>query len=165
MDGFTVPRTPRQVRKIAPRVHLPGSHQRNLRQFCCVSTATTPMALTILPYLHRFIRKKNLTFCLVDDRAHGRSDGHYIGFSFHDRYDCLTWANYLANRFGPDCRIFLHGLSMGAATVLSCSNSDHLPSQVKGIISDARLFQRLGSSSPRNESPAPHTCISYAFIL
>lgn len=84
-----------------------------------------------------FYKKKNLTFCLVDDRAHGRSDGHYIGFSFHDRYDCLTWANYLANRFGPDCRIFLHGLSMGAATVLSCSNSDHLPSQVKGIISDA----------------------------
>ena len=75
-------------------------------------------------------------FCLVDDRAHGKSDGKYIGFGYHDRYDCLTWLDYLSKRFGNDLPVFLHGISMGAATVLSCCDSKKLPPQVCGIISD-----------------------------
>ena len=74
--------------------------------------------------------------CLVDDRAHGQSSGHFIGFGYHDRFDCLTWVNYLVRRFGGNCRIFLHGISMGGATVLSCCDARRLPPQVKGIISD-----------------------------
>ncbi|HIR00112.1 MAG TPA: alpha/beta hydrolase [Candidatus Scybalocola faecavium] len=83
-----------------------------------------------------FYLKNKYIFCLVDDRAHGQSEGKYIGFGYHDRYDCLAWANELVRRFGNRCEIFLHGISMGAATVLSCCNAKQLPSQVKGIISD-----------------------------
>ena len=72
---------------------------------------------------------------LVDERAHGRSQGSTITFGIRERYDCLLWAEYVVNRFGPDTKILLYGMSMGAATVLMASNLP-LPEQVKGIVAD-----------------------------
>ncbi len=72
---------------------------------------------------------------MPDNRGHGKSDGNYIGFGWHDRQDCLRWIDYLVGRVGTDSSIFLHGVSMGGATVLMTSG-ETLPAQVKGIISD-----------------------------
>lgn len=83
-----------------------------------------------------FYHKQGYYLCLPDDRAHGKSDGSYIGFGYHDRFDCLAWCKYLVRRFGENCSIYLHGISMGSATVLSCCDDTQLPLQVKGIIAD-----------------------------
>ncbi|AFS70680.1 MULTISPECIES: alpha/beta hydrolase [Exiguobacterium] len=72
---------------------------------------------------------------MPDNRGHGKSEGHYIGFGWHDREDCLCWTEYLIERLGQDSAIFLHGVSMGGATVLMTSG-EVLPAQIKGIISD-----------------------------
>ena len=85
-----------------------------------------------------------LTGCnvlLVDQRSHGLSDGTVISFGIKERYDAVSWANYVVERFGNDVKILLSGVSMGAATVLMASNLE-LPSNVKGIIADC------GFSSP-----------------
>lgn len=79
-----------------------------------------------------------LTGCnvlLVDQRAHGRSDGQSITFGILERFDVVAWANYIVDRFGSDVKILLSGVSMGAATVLMASDLD-LPPNVKGIIAD-----------------------------
>jgi len=72
---------------------------------------------------------------MPDNRGHGKSDGNYIGFGWHDREDCLRWTEYLVARLGRESAIFLHGVSMGGATVLMTSG-ELLPPQIKGIISD-----------------------------
>lgn len=72
---------------------------------------------------------------LIDERAHGKSDGHVISFGIRERYDCLAWIRYITERCGRDVPIVLVGVSMGAATVLMTSNLD-LPDNVKGIIAD-----------------------------
>ena len=72
---------------------------------------------------------------IVDERAHGRSEGTYIGFGCLDRYDAKVWIDYLVERLGEDCSILLHGDSMGAATVLMTTGLD-LPKQVKAAVSD-----------------------------
>ncbi len=72
---------------------------------------------------------------LVDQRAHGESDGKTITFGLKEKYDVLSWVNYLVNRFGEDVKIVLNGVSMGATTVLMATGLD-LPSNVKGIIAD-----------------------------
>lgn len=82
-----------------------------------------------------FYHSLGFNMLLPDNRAHGQSEGDYIGFGNLDRFDCAMWAEYLAGRFGPDSEILLHGVSMGAATVLSASG-DPLPLQVKGIVAD-----------------------------
>ena len=72
---------------------------------------------------------------LIDHRAHGESDGHIISFGIVERFDVLSWIDYLNNRFGKDTSISLMGISMGAATVLMASELN-LPSNVKLVIAD-----------------------------
>lgn len=72
---------------------------------------------------------------LVDQRAHGKSEGRTIAFGIKERWDVLSWVDYALDRFGPDTEILLYGISMGAATVLMASNLE-LPGNVKGIIAD-----------------------------
>jgi len=72
---------------------------------------------------------------LVDQRAHGRSQGRTIAFGIQERQDLLKWVEYALDRFGPDIKILLYGISMGGATVLMASDLS-LPENVKGIIAD-----------------------------
>lgn len=72
---------------------------------------------------------------LVDQRAHGRSEGKAIAFGIQERRDLLSWVNYALDRFGADTKILLYGVSMGAATVLMASGEE-LPENVKGIVAD-----------------------------
>lgn len=72
---------------------------------------------------------------LPDNRGHGTSEGHYIGFGWHDRLDYAAWIKFLTDNFGEDIEIILHGVSMGGATVLMMSG-EALPVNVKCIVSD-----------------------------
>lgn len=85
--------------------------------------------------LSNYYLKKGYAMLLVDQRAHGESDGKYIGFGCLDRKDALRWIQYAEERLGSDCSIVLHGTSMGGATVLMTSGLS-LPGSVKAIISD-----------------------------
>lgn len=84
---------------------------------------------------NRIAEKLGFNVIAVDERAHGKSGGHTITFGIKERYDCLAWANYAAERFGSDIPIVLSGVSMGAATVLMASSLP-LPKSVKAIIAD-----------------------------
>ena len=86
------------------------------------------------PYIE-FYRSLGYSLLLPDDRAHAPSEGKYIGFGVLDRLDCVAWAQYIVDNYGDDAEIIIHGVSMGAATVLAASG-ENLPSQVKGIVSD-----------------------------
>ena len=79
---------------------------------------------------------------VVDQRACGSSDGSVITFGIHERRDCLTWVNFMIEKFGPDVQIILTGISMGGATVMMAAGED-LPDNVIGILSDC------GYTSPR----------------
>lgn len=82
-----------------------------------------------------YIRDLGCAMIIVDERSHGQSQGDYIGFGVLDRYDVLSWIEYVNERLGTDVEIYLHGTSMGGATVIMASGQK-LPDNVKGIISD-----------------------------
>lgn len=90
-----------------------------------------------------FFHKQGFNVLLPDARAHGDSQGTYIGMGWLDRMDVLMWINKIsADR--PNSQILLYGISMGAATMMMLSG-EKLPTQVKGIIEDC------GYSSIREE--------------
>lgn len=70
----------------------------------------------------------------VDARAHGDSEGTKIGMGWVERFDVIEWINYIIS-LEPDAQIILHGVSMGASTVLMASGEE-LPKNVKAIIAD-----------------------------
>ncbi len=84
---------------------------------------------------HKLARRMGHNILLVDQRAHGHSEGRVISFGIRERYDCLDWCRFAAQR-QPNSRILLCGVSMGAATVLMASDLP-LPEAVCGIIADS----------------------------
>lgn len=81
-----------------------------------------------------FYAKQGYHVLLPDMRAHGESEGRYIGMGWLDRMDVLEWIRVIAAR-DPEAEIILHGTSMGAATVMM-SAGEALPSNVRGIVED-----------------------------
>ena len=89
-----------------------------------------------------YFLKHGYAMLLPDARAHGQSEGEYIGFGCLDRQDALGWINWVIRECGEDVKIMLYGTSMGGATVLMTSGLE-LPDNVKGIVSDC------GFTSPK----------------
>ena len=71
---------------------------------------------------------------MPDLRAHGKSEGRYIGMGWPDRLDLMQWIDYLIATYG-NIKIILYGISMGAATVMMTSG-ERLPSNVRVVIED-----------------------------
>ena len=72
---------------------------------------------------------------LVDQRACGDSDGHVITFGIKESRDCHDWVDFMIQKFGPDVKIILTGISMGASTVMIAAGSE-LPPNVVGVLAD-----------------------------
>ena len=79
---------------------------------------------------------------IVDQRCSGRSEGQVITFGINEHKDCLRWVDFAVKHFGPDVRIILTGISMGAATVMMAAG-EPLPENVVGVLADC------GYSSPK----------------
>lgn len=69
-----------------------------------------------------------------DMRAHGESEGTYIGMGWPDRKDMLRWIDYVL-QLDPEADIVLHGVSMGGATVMMTAGEE-LPEQVRAVVED-----------------------------
>ncbi len=112
----------------------------------------------------KLARQMGLNAIFVDQRSHGKSDGKTISFGVKERFDCLSWAKYAAQRW-PGSPIVLVGVSMGAATVLMSSDLD-LPPEVKGIIADcpysdpSAIIKKVG-----RDSMGAASILLYPFIL
>lgn len=72
---------------------------------------------------------------IVDQRACGNSEGHVITFGIKEHRDCLAWIDFMVKHFGPDTKIILTGISMGASTVLMAA-AKPLPPNVVGVLAD-----------------------------
>lgn len=72
---------------------------------------------------------------IVDQRASASSQGRVITFGIKEHLDCRAWVDFAVQKFGPDAKIILTGISMGASTVLMAAGSP-LPPQVKGVLAD-----------------------------
>ena len=72
---------------------------------------------------------------IVDQRGCGDSEGNVITFGVNEYRDCLDWVDLVVQEFGPEVRILLTGISMGASTVLNAAGQP-LPKNVVGVLAD-----------------------------
>lgn len=83
----------------------------------------------------RICMNNGINLLMVDERAHGKSEGNIITFGLKERFDCKLWVEYVAKHFGEKTDIILAGVSMGATSVLMASELG-IPPNVCCIISD-----------------------------
>lgn len=72
---------------------------------------------------------------LAEQRGQGESGGMHMGFGLLERYDCLSWVDWVNRRCGAELPVYLCGVSMGASTVLMAAGLE-LPKNVRGIMAD-----------------------------
>ncbi len=97
-----------------------GYRSRELYDFSCI---------------YQYYHEHGYNLLIPWQRAHGRSEGHFICFGVKERFDCLKWIEYINNRFGMQQDIIMEGMSMGASTVLMAAGLP-LPENVRGVIAD-----------------------------
>lgn len=114
--------------------YIPAEKESN--KIVLMSHGYSSKAMNDFSSLTYFYHKLGFDCFLYDHRAHGESEGDYVGFGILDRFDCLNWIKYIDKRFKGKKQIILHGISMGGATVLMTSGFDELPESVKCIIAD-----------------------------
>lgn len=70
---------------------------------------------------------KGYNVLLPDNRAHGDSEGNYIGMGWLDKDDASLWIDWIKSK-NNNAKVIVHGLSMGAATtmMLSGENNPHI---------------------------------------
>ncbi len=83
-----------------------------------------------------FFHRLGYDCLIVDHRAHGKSEGDYVGFGILDRFDCSSWVQYIDKRFEGSKDIVLYGVSMGATTVLMAAGLPDISKSVKAVIAD-----------------------------
>ena len=93
----------------------------------------TDSANFMVPVAKQFL-KYGYNVLMPNLRAHGKSEGKYIGMGWLDKDDIILWIDYLIATYG-NIKIILYGISIGAATVMMASGED-LPSNVRMIIED-----------------------------
>lgn len=67
-------------------------------------------------------------------RGHADSEDEFVTMGWKDRLDVIDWLSWLTDE-NPECRIILHGVSMGAATTMMATG-EILPNNVKLAIED-----------------------------
>lgn len=82
-----------------------------------------------------FYRRSDCNVLYAEQRGQGESDGEYMGFGLLERYDVLSWIDWINDNSEVHLPIYLVGISMGATTVLMATGFD-LPENVKGVIAD-----------------------------
>lgn len=96
-------------------------------------------AIGMLPIARIYHQKMGWNIVLPDLYGHGQSQGDHIRMGWLDRHDVILWAKAMQTALqskGDSTMMVLHGVSMGAATVMYCSGDRDLPEYVRGIIED-----------------------------
>lgn len=82
-----------------------------------------------------FLHNNHCSVLYAEQRGQNNSGGDTMGFGMTERFDCLSWIDWVSQHFGTELPIYLCGVSMGATTVLMAADLD-LPDNVHGIMAD-----------------------------
>lgn len=83
----------------------------------------------------RCLYGEGFSLLMIDQRAHGGSEGKFISYGVNERFDIVEWCRLLDMRF-PGVPVVLYGVSMGAAAVLMAVGLPSLPPNVRAAAAD-----------------------------
>lgn len=111
---------------------LPAEEASDLWAVCVHGFSGNGMNLGVMV---RHWHERGYNVFLPDLRGSGLSEGDYYGMGWLDRHDIIQWIGETILKKAPDARIVLHGVSMGAATVMM-TTGEALPANVRAAVED-----------------------------
>lgn len=76
----------------------------------------TAMPLMAFSIIGQEAIKRGYNVLIVHERCHGKSEGKFVSFGYHESKDVISWTNYMKQTYNPTS-ITLTGVSLGAASV------------------------------------------------
>ena len=100
---------------------------------------------------------------VIGQRGSVDSDGNVITFGILESRDCRAWVDFAIEHFGPDVKLILTGISMGASTVMIAAGYE-LPKNVVGVLADCGFSsaEDIIKNTIRDMNLPPK--ISYPFV-
>ena len=84
-------------------------------------------------------REAGYNILVVDQRAHGNSEGVFSGMGFLEQKDVIAWVRYLEEECHTKQAV-IHGVCIGAACAVYVASNPNCPKSIKGIVVDG-LFR------------------------
>lgn len=116
-------------------LHTPDAHGRT----AIVVHGYRNTAQTFLYLGRMYADSLHFNILLPDLYAHGLSDGDNVQMGWRDRLDVMRWTEVAHSLFASkddSVKMVVHGVSMGAATVMCLSGEEKLPPYVNCLIED-----------------------------
>jgi fermentation-respiration switch protein FrsA (DUF1100 family) len=70
---------------------------------------------------------------VIDQRAHGKSDGKYNTVGEKEHGDLLAWIQFLEEQYGIQ-EVWFHGICIGAVSAILAASGKNCPQTVKGMV-------------------------------
>ena len=86
-------------------------------------------------YFAKPYKEAGFNVLVIDNRAHGDSDGKYIGVGLLEYKDILEWGRLLHDTYNNE-KIFIHGICIGSATAMYVLTSENCPDYYCGMTAD-----------------------------
>lgn len=80
-------------------------------------------------------QKAGLNVLVIDQRAHGNSDGKYNTLGVAESRDLKVWLKYIEERFAIR-EFYFHSICVGSSTALITATSKDCPDSVKGVVAE-----------------------------
>lgn len=113
---------------------IPASEQT--KKTALIVHGYTDNAIRMMMIGYMYSEKLGFNILLPDLRYSGLSGGENIQMGWFDRIDVQQWMDITNKIFGDSTQMVLHGISMGAATVIMESGDNPQPYYVKCFVED-----------------------------
>lgn len=80
-------------------------------------------------------QKAGMNVLVIDQRAHGNSDGKYNTLGVAESRDLKVWLKYVEEKFNIK-EFYFHSICVGSSTALLTATAPDCPKSVKGIIAE-----------------------------
>ncbi|RYM05005.1 alpha/beta hydrolase [Sporolactobacillus sp. THM7-7] len=101
----------------------------NEKKFMIFCHGVTVNRLASVKYANLFLRR-GFNVILFDERRHGKTGGKTTSYGYYEKDDLAAIVHWVKNRFAGQILLGIHGVSMGAATLL----------QYAGLVEDGADF-------------------------
>ncbi len=125
----------REVDVYSGKYHLFGEYFDFGGSRAVIIIAGRTEALSYSYYFAEPYRASGYNVLVIDNRAHGKSDGRICSLGYNEHRDILRWSQMLHDDLGNEA-VFLHGICIGSANALFALTADYCPDYMQGMVSE-----------------------------
>ena len=125
----------RPVEVMSGKYHLVGEYFDFGGENAVLIIAGRTEACKYSYYFAEPYRAKGFNVLVIDNRAHGLSDGRVSCLGYREYADINAWVRFLTDKCG-NRGVILHGICIGSSTALFAATAQDAPREILGIVAE-----------------------------